>query len=101
MQQSNESYVVALLFSGRSGTSMNININNTNLFSQSFLLSKLLSRTNVASGQTGMSAVSCGVHIGTAAIIIMKMAYRFFQRSRQIVVSMGKIGKRLCPYQMK
>lgn len=80
---------------------MNININNANLLSQSSLLSKLFSQGNGAFKQTGMTTVNCGVQHRNSSYYYNKDGVPFFQRIRQSVASMGRIGKRLCPYQIR
>ena len=73
---------------------MNVNINNKNLFSQSLLINKFFFQKNSSHKQTGITTVDSGCQYRKTIITIIKMVYLFYQRNRQTVVSMVRIGKR-------
>lgn len=74
---------------------MNININNTNLFSQSALLSKLFSRGNGAFGQTGMPAGSCGVQHRNSSYYYNEDGVPFFSKEQADRCINGKDWKKI------
>lgn len=84
-----------LMIVGRRGISINININNMNLFSQSALLRKLFSRGNGASGQTGVPAGSYGVQHRNSSYYYNEDGVPFFSKEQADRCINGKDWKKI------
>lgn len=74
---------------------MNININNMNYFSQSSLLSKLFSKGNGASGQTGVTVGNCGVQHRNNSYYYNEDGVPFFSKEQADRCINGKDWKKI------